>query len=334
MAPHTRSFLLLLSLQIMVCVATGCTRKDSPPPSELRQKVTICTGGNIQLLPLMAEAKGFFIESGIEGVVVNLGDGRKAIDSFLSGDCTFGLLADPPVVTAATKRNDFVIVASTSSSDSSVRITARRDRGIKTPADLKGKRLGIKKGLNSEAFAMALLARYGISPREVEIVPLDLKEMPQALADGKIDAFSSSPAMLLEAKRLLGNDTVILTEPGLYFNSNHLLARKEFLSSGTEIVRKTLRALLRAEELFRTNPEEGYRILAARAKITETEAEELLRGETIAVRLSPAQIRSLTLNAEILRKNGTISAPFPDPLSLMEPAPLGSVQPAAVTIGR
>jgi len=330
---HRSRLVPLLAVALLSLLAAACTRKSEPPPPPLRERVTICTGGNIQLLPLVAEAKGFFAESGVDGMVINLGDGKKAIDSLLAGDCTFGLLADPPVVTAATKRNDFVIVASTSSSDSSVRITARRDRGIVTPADLKGKRIGVKKGLNSEAFCEALLKRYGIGRGGATIVSMDLKEMPEALASGEIDAFSSSPAMLIEAIRLLGDQAVILTEPGLYFNSNHLLVRREFLAAGAETIRKTLRGLARAEEYLRDNPGEGKRIVAERAKVSEAEAEELLRGETVALRLSPDQIRSLRENEVILSRSGTITSPLPDPMTFIDPGPLRGVRPAAVTIG-
>lgn len=318
---------------LLLLIPVSCTRDTSPSPPFLRERVTICTGGNIQLLPLVAETKGFFAESGVDGVVINLGDGKKAIDSLLAGDCTFGLLADPPVVAAASRRSDFAIVASTSSSESSVRITARRDRGIQRVTDLKGKRIGVKRGVNSEAFAAALLERYRIGKGDVSIVPLDLKEMPGALAAGEIDAFSSSPTMLIEALRLLGERAIILTEPGIYFNSNHLLVRRDFLPTGGETIRKTLSALAAAEDFLRANPAEGRRILASRARISEAEAEELLKGETVALRLSPDQLRSLRQNQQILLRQGTITPPLPDLSTFIEPGPLRSVRPSAVTIG-
>lgn len=139
------------------------------------------------LLPLIAHEKKYFEDEGLQAEVFNLGDGSRAMDTFLAGDCTFGLMADPPVVKQSFKRNDFSIVGTVSSSDASVRILARKKSGIEKPADLKGKKIGVKKGLNSNVYADLFLKKYGLSAKDVSYQFMDAKDMPNDKANWEIE---------------------------------------------------------------------------------------------------------------------------------------------------
>ena len=76
------------------------------------------------------------------------------------------LLADKVDVATATgfvlalqgfKRSDLRAIGTISSSDN-VEVVARRDRGIKNPEDLRGKRIGVSKGTVNEFFLTAFLS--------------------------------------------------------------------------------------------------------------------------------------------------------------------------------
>ena len=63
----------------------------------------------------------------------------------------------------------------------------KADSGIKTPADLKGKTLGVGPKLDAQAYLASLLAAGGLTKADVKIVDPGYSHVPMLLA-GKIDA--------------------------------------------------------------------------------------------------------------------------------------------------
>ncbi|MRR34519.1 hypothetical protein EG829_07435, partial [bacterium] len=63
-------------------------------------------------------------------------------------------------------------------------------RKIVTPGELKGKRIGYAIGSSAHHTLLQALRSAGLSEQDVQLVPLEINEMPQALADRRVDAFS------------------------------------------------------------------------------------------------------------------------------------------------
>jgi NitT/TauT family transport system substrate-binding protein len=225
-------------------------------------------------------------------------------------------------------------VGTVSSSDASVRILARKKSGIEKPADLKGKKIGVKKGLNSNVYADLFLKKYGLSANDVTYKFMDVKEMPKALLEGKIDAYSASTTYFLEGKRLLGDQSVVFSEPGLYFNSNHMIAKRDFISSKRKVVTKALKAILRAERQVAAAPVEAAKLIAVKMNISEQDATDLLKVEKNQLTLSKDTMRSLIDNADWMLKSGTIEnkKTMPDFLKIIDSSLLKEVNAQSVTL--
>lgn len=72
----------------------------------------------------------------------------------------------------------------------SLHLVARRDAGIRSIKDLKGKRVsfGVKDSATA-AHGRVLLGAYGLNESQVKLTPLKPAAAAQALAEGKLDAF-------------------------------------------------------------------------------------------------------------------------------------------------
>ena len=71
-------------------------------------------------------------------------------------------------------------------------IAVMDDSGIETLQDLKGKRLAHLPGTTGQLLATVPLEASGVSPDEVELVPLSLAEAVTAIKDGTVDAISAA----------------------------------------------------------------------------------------------------------------------------------------------
>jgi NitT/TauT family transport system substrate-binding protein len=313
----------------------GCSKQDDQHKITVPEPITICQGGETPVQAYVAAANGDFAKEGLDVVIRKLGDGKTAMNAVLAGDCTFGAgIGEPPVVAQSYARDDFSILGALESSDNFARIVARKDRGISRAEDLKGKRLGLKKGVTSHIFAGVLLQKHGLKFSDLDIRFMELKDMPNALALGDVDAFASSEFYFLEGKRKLGANAVVLEDPGLLKINSYFIAKKAFIAQKPETVKKVFRALLRAEKLIATNPSDASAKLAAASDLPAKDAAEVISKKKHSMTLSTEQLRSMELNSDWMMDNGMLEKrPANNFRRLIDERFLKELSPATVTLG-
>lgn len=315
---------LALAVLLLLC---GCTPEKKQPEVKQLEKVSFCQGGHMALLVDMALEKGYFAEEGLEAATMKLGDGKRAMEAFLGGECTFGIMGDPPVVKQAFARDDFAVIASLSNSANTTKILARMDQGIREGKDLKGKRIGVKKGVSSQIFAELYLKKKGIARTEVQFQEMDLKDMPSALMTGDIDAYSSSNMYFMEGKRLLGDRALVLSEPGFYLANTYLVAKKEALTKNPELFRRVMRVLDKADKYIAQKPQEAITLIARILKLSAADAGKILNEENHTLTLGQRQIDSLNMHAGWMIEAGSAEKKSPpDFRKLIDLAPLDALK--------
>lgn len=331
-----RTAFALFAHCIAISVLAGCNSKSDQKSVKVNEQVTFCQGGNTPVQVFVAIANGDFSREGLDGVIHKVGDGKAAMNAFLAGDCTFGAgIGEPPIVTQSYLRNDIVVLGSLERNENFARILARKDRGISKAEDLRGKRLGIKKGVVSHIFADYYLRKHGMTFEDLDVRYMEQKDMPDALALGQIDAAACSDVYFMEGKLKLHVNALVLEEPGLLTVNSYLLAKKEFADQKPDTVKRMLRALLSAEKLIATKPADAAAKLAAAANIPPEEAAAIIAKRKHAVVLSSQQIGALKLNSDWMMANGMLEKkPSTDFRRLVDERFLKELNPAAVTLDK
>ncbi|KAI0814078.1 periplasmic binding protein-like II [Xylaria sp. FL0064] len=159
------------------------------------------------------------------------------------------------------------------------RIVASRKKGIEKLEDLKGKRIGAFPSTSSEYFVQTLLATVGLSPSDYTIVfggaclktPCGAGTFPAMLQSGTIDAIGMwEPSVQLGAEAI-GADAIIF-EQTTYREIYTLATTAEKLADPAkrkEIV-AFVAALVKAEDVFRTDPDKVIDKAAAAVKTNAT----------------------------------------------------------------
>ena len=86
------------------------------------------------------------------------------------------------------------------------------------------------------------LLHNGIPETEVDILFMKAIDLPSALINGEIDAFSMRNPFIAEASAALGQNGLELFEPGAYRQTFNLCVRKAFLSAKPELIDRILEA--------------------------------------------------------------------------------------------
>lgn len=252
---------LLLILPASLQVA-GCDRLPARTAEGEGRKIALAvTPWPGSAAVYIAQEKGYFREEGLEAILRSYPSGHQGLEAVLSGKADFATVGDTPIARAAIDGRQFSVIATISEVERGVLIVARKDRGIMTSDDLRGKKIGRVAGTTADFFLDIYLKTSYLHPRDVRIVDLDPGDVVQALLEGEVDAVSTWPPHTTTLKDR--GDVAVLHEPGLYNMTWNLIAAKDLARRDPDAIRRFLRAVLRANRLIVDRPAEARSITAA-----------------------------------------------------------------------
>ncbi|MCU7924397.1 MAG: NrtA/SsuA/CpmA family ABC transporter substrate-binding protein [Candidatus Thiodiazotropha sp. (ex Dulcina madagascariensis)] len=322
------ALIILLALTL-----TGCDFRPAPlMPEPL--SLGIPTQPSSALL-FVALDRGLFRRHGIEVELKFYPSGKRALhEGLLSGAAEMIATADVPAAFAVFKRDDFRIVASLFNADNVNRVVARKDRGIRLPNDLKGKRIATQQASAVHFFLHLFLLEHAIAEQEIEHRFMKAEQLPKALAEDRIDAFSMREPYISETRELLGDKVVVFDAPGVYEQMEVLLASAELTQKRPEVVRRVLSALLETERFVQQSPATAAAIVARRLSISEDAAHALLPKYALRVELTQSLLLLLEDEARWALNNGFAEGDMPDYLHILAPDILAGIAPERVTVIR
>jgi NitT/TauT family transport system substrate-binding protein len=213
----------------------------------------------------IATEKGFFKEEGLDVELIKLAPGTnfEAITADKI-DASFGLLA----TLIQPLSNGLPIKITSGLHTGCDKILVKPDSGIKTVADLKGKRIGVPSLTSSPImFARRGLAKAGVKvgdkDSEVEFVVFSNAELPLALSKGAIDAISANDPVASLAAR--DNKLTVLLDSAKDepFSNQYCCAAyvsAKLVNDDPDSAAKYTRAMQKAAAWIQKNPEETAKI--------------------------------------------------------------------------
>jgi sulfonate transport system substrate-binding protein len=319
---------MAIGICLFACSQTG--RKPAGPP----EKVTIaCSATTDSVLAQVAQVRNYYREEGLEAIQHLYPYGKLALQEVLEGKADFATVAETPVMFAIMKGARISIIATIESSDRGNAVIARKDRGILTLTDLKGKKVAMTAGTTSEFFLDALLAVNGIAHDEVKSLNLKPEEMSAALANGDIDAISTFITYAIPAQEKLGDRGITFHDKNIYTSTFNIVATQEFIRKNPGKVGKLLRALVRAEDFVRQNPVEAQRIVADFSGVDVKIVRDIWTATRFNVSLDQGLLLALEEESRWAIQNRlTTAREVPNFLEFIYIDGLRSVKPEAVSI--
>lgn len=282
----------------------------------------------------VALEKGFWKEEGLNITRKGFAAGRFCLEAILGGKADFGTVAEAPMVFAGLTGQKALIATTMASGDNEMKIIARKDHGIVSPLDLKGKKVGALVSTVSEFFLYLFLNEYGMTMSDINLFNLKPAEMPSALLNGDIDAFTVWEPFVYNADKALAEKATIFTSRGLYDISFNIVISEELAQKYPETVEAILRGLLKAEQFIGKNRKEALEIISEEVGLSAKVLEELTTYISFKLKLDSSMIELMEKETKWAIETGYApkGAKVPNYRSMFYTQALKKIVPEAVNI--
>ena len=283
----------------------------------------------------IAAARGFFRDRGLGVTLLPQSYGKAALAALLQGQADLAVTADVPVVVEILKGAPLSIVASVANASNELAVLGRIDRGIRTPGDLRGRRVGVTLGTSGEYFLWAFLVRYRIAPQSLQLIDLPPSRLIDSLRNDLVDAIAAWQPVRHEAELAFGDLIVSLHAPDAYAQNYVLVGKQDYVLAHQQELRRVVRALLDAEAFVNANSESAKKMLAGLLKLSPGTFDPSWQDVTLKVEQQQAQLVTLEDVATwAMARNYAPSQPMPDFVSHLALDTLLAVSPERVTVVR
>jgi NitT/TauT family transport system substrate-binding protein len=211
----------------------------------------------------VAVGSGYFEREGIAATLQTHLTGKGALAAALSGQAGLATTADIPIMFAAMQKVPVSVLATFFKTEHDHGIVARRDRGIATLADLKGKRIGVTLGTSAHFVLDGFLSRQHLARSDVEVVSLKPEQFATALGSGEVDAIASWEPVLDTLLGALGKNGALFYAEDIYEIPYSLAGSREYVAANPELMRRVLRALEYGVRDCRDRPERARAVMSA-----------------------------------------------------------------------
>lgn len=283
----------------------------------------------------VAADRGFFAEAGVDVQLREFPSGRAAFNEMLDTQSVdVSTVAPTPIMFASFRRQDFAVLATFVHSYEDVKVLVRSDRGVRGPEDLKGKKIGTPAGTTGQFFLAAYLARHRMTSAQVEAVDIRPADLPQALADGRVDGIVVWEPHASNARKAVGDDKILrLPSSDIYRETFNFMVMNEFAERSPDKLAAFLQAVDRATDYIRDNKEESQAIVARRLKAEPAELAALWDEFEFGIALDHSLVLTLEAEGEWAIENDLVDKKeLPNYLNFVRSGPLHQVKPDAVRL--
>jgi len=311
-------FLALCLLMAAIGLLTGC---GSEPDSQPSQKTTLAMGyvPNVQFTPFyVAVERGYFAYEGIE-IEFDYGWETDLLKLVGSNELHFAIASGDQVILARSQGLPVIYVLNWYRRFP-VCVMSPAEKGIRSPADLLGRRVGTPVTYGASYIGWRALAdATGLDEKQVELVTIGYNQVA-ALKTGQVDAAlcyaMNEPVQIQAAGEVI--DIIYVAD---YANlvSNGLITNEKSIQEHPELVQGMVRAALRGIAYTLEHPDEAFDI--AVKYVPEAANDEATRAVNRAIlaesiefwragsgKLGGSELANWQISQQIMQEMGLVGA--------------------------
>ena len=226
--------------------------------------------------------------------------GPQLLEGLNVGSIDFGTVGEAPPIFAQAAGAQLVYVGNEPPSPASEAIVVPKGSGIRSLAELKGKKLVLNKGSNVHYLLVKALEKAGVAYSDVQVIYLPPADARAAFERGSVDAWAIWDPFLAAAEKQLGA-RVLADGKGLVANHQFYLAARPYAEKRPEIVSIILDELAKVDQWGLQNQNEVAAILSAQTGLPQ---------DVVALAASRYSYGVQPISAEVLDQQQKVADAF------------------------
>ena len=222
----------------------------------------------------IAYEAGFFKRNNLGVELLYIPGGSVIIQSIMSGDVKVANMAPPSAIGAWAKGADLTLIAS---GVDQLLETVVTGSNIRSPADLRGKKIGVSRyGSLTDMALREALRHYKLTPdKDVTILQTGGEATRfAALTSGAIDGAMLSGDKKVLAEKMGFHVTIDLSQLPIYYPVNGVIASKKFVATSPDAAKNFLKSWVEGIKTFKTEKELSLKVLAKYLKLNDRDVLE------------------------------------------------------------
>src|SRR5512142_1017257 len=240
-----RKVIVLLLMMALALTGCGGAAPAAAPSTLVHVKVPLGYIPNVQFAPLyVAVDKGYFKQAGID-IEFDYSMETDAVSLVGANNLQFAVVSGEQVLLARAQGLPVVYVCAWYQ-QYPVAVASKVEQGIKTPADLKGKKIGLPGLFGANYIGLdALLFSAGLSEKDVSLDSIGFNQVAALAADQEqaVSVYTTNEPVQLEAQGYKLNE--IRVADYVQLASNGLITNDETLKQDPDLVRRMSAAFLK-----------------------------------------------------------------------------------------
>jgi NitT/TauT family transport system substrate-binding protein len=236
---------------------------------------------------LYADVHGAFARHGLKVMVKEGSPEHDAIKELELGYAQFGVASADQVIRAAAKGSPIVVIAQLFQVNPLQWVYRTDKLTISSPADFRGKTIGVTFGGNDETIMRTLLAKSGISEASVDLYSVRYDYTP--FYEGKVDlwpVYVNAQGIIIQNKLEKAGERVGFFNPdvfGVKFVANSVVTSQKMFSEQPDFVNKFRKALIEGWQ-DAIAPENNEKAISVLRQFDRDTPVEIIRKQLAATR--------------------------------------------------
>lgn len=316
---------------LLAAFIPSCSPEVKSPP----KTITVgATPNELNTLLYVSGQQGYLRQNGVEIKYKDFDTGALAVESLLKADVDLAMTMEYVTVAKVLQRQDVVHLA-TIDRAFVFYLAARKDRGIASIKDLKGKNVGLPRQTIMEFFLGRTLVLNGLRIQDVTITDTSVPNTPGAISAGAVDAVVAYEPNVTKISREMGDRVNIWSVQNYQTCFWSMVSTRGWVNAHGALLQNLFKSLAQAETYVAGHDQDTKTGIQKRLGYDDAYVNAVWPRNQFALSVDQSLITAMEDEARwMISNNMTADKQVPNLLNSVNEGPLKSVKPEAISLIR